>query len=232
MAEEQTMKAIGYVRVSTDQQAASGAGLAAQKAAIELEAARRGWQLLEIIEDAGVSGKKMARPGMDRARTMLKTGEADVLIAAKLDRVSRSALDFLQLAHHAKQEGWEIVVLDANLDSSSPMGRFAIGVLALVAELERDMIAERTRVALAARRAEGVKLGRPGVDPVTLARITELRKAGVSFGRIADTLTDEGRPTSLPGRSWHASSIRAICLRSEVQPDKRKRRRRKQARAS
>ena len=72
------MNAIGYIRVSTDEQAQSGAGLDAQRAAILSESIRRGWTIVRIIEDAGLSGKTMSRPGLEEAITMFRAGEADV----------------------------------------------------------------------------------------------------------------------------------------------------------
>lgn len=206
------MRAIGYIRVSTEEQAQSGAGLEAQKTAILSEALRRGWTLVEIIEDAGISGTKMTRPGIDRAIAMLRAGEADILVAAKLDRISRSALGFLQLAKQATAEGWQLRVLDADLDTSTPMGKFAIGILALVAELERDLIAQRTRDALAARKAAGVKLGRPNLsDTETRGRIVSMRGNGATYREIVETLSALPPSDGQPSRDWSISSVRNIC---------------------
>ena len=88
------MQVLGYVRVSTEEQGNSGAGLAAQRDAIERECAHRGWQLSEIIEDVGYSAKNLRRPGIRSALEQLQAGEAHALVAAKLDRLSRSMLDF------------------------------------------------------------------------------------------------------------------------------------------
>ncbi len=88
------MQATGYVRVSTDEQGRSGLGLDAQQDAIVAECERRGWQLAEVVEDVGYSGKSLNRPGIESALGKLKAGETDVLIVAKLDRLSRSIKDF------------------------------------------------------------------------------------------------------------------------------------------
>lgn len=87
------MRVIGYVRVSTEEQGVSGAGLQAQRAAIIAECERRGWTLVEIAEDVG-SGKSLKRPGIRMALDMLAAGDASALVVAKLDRLSRSMLDF------------------------------------------------------------------------------------------------------------------------------------------
>jgi len=88
---------IGYVRVSTDEQADSGLGLAAQRASIEAECAHRGWVLTAIYEDAGYSGKTLSRPAMKAALAVLKAGEAGALVVAKLDRATRSVIDAARL---------------------------------------------------------------------------------------------------------------------------------------
>ena len=92
------MRVIGYVRVSTEEQGMSGAGLQAQRAAIIAECERRGWTLVEIAEDVGRSGKDLKRPGIRAALDMLAAGDASALVVAKLDRLSRSMLDFAR--HH------------------------------------------------------------------------------------------------------------------------------------
>src|SRR5881397_268658 len=88
------LKVIGYVRVSTEEQAANGGGLAAQERAIRAECERREWELVELVEDAGASGKDLKRPGIVTALAKLTDGDASALVVAKLDRLSRSMLDF------------------------------------------------------------------------------------------------------------------------------------------
>ena len=87
------MRVLGYVRVSTEEQRLSGASLEAQRNAIAAECERRGEQLLDVVEDVGLSGKDLKRPGVQAALEELRRGEADALIVAKLDRLSRSMLD-------------------------------------------------------------------------------------------------------------------------------------------
>jgi DNA invertase Pin-like site-specific DNA recombinase len=154
------MRVLAYLRVSTSEQADSRAGLEAQRAAILAEAKRRGWTEVGFIEDAGWSAKDMKRPGLAQALAMLKGREADALVVSKMDRLSRSLLDFAAIMQRAQKEGWALLALDSPADLTTPTGEAMAGVLAVFAQLERRLIGERTRAALAQRRAAGVRLGR------------------------------------------------------------------------
>lgn len=162
----QPRRVVGYVRVSTDQQADSGAGLAAQRAAILAEVERRGWRLVEMAEDAGVSGKDLKRPGVQAALDALGEGRADTLVVAKLDRLSRSLQDFSGLMATAQTQRWALVALDANVDTSTPAGETLISMLAVFSQFERRLISQRTKDALAAKRAEGVSSAAPDDSPM------------------------------------------------------------------
>lgn len=113
---------LGYVRVSTDEQRGSGAGLAAQRQAILAECERRGWTLVEVIEDAGYSAKDLKSPGIQFALDALKHGGADALMVAKLDRLSRSMLDFAGIMATAQKQSWGLVALDCAVDTTTPAG--------------------------------------------------------------------------------------------------------------
>src|SRR5436309_12983601 len=102
------MRVLAYARVSTQEQADSKAGLEAQKAAIAAEARRRGWAIVETIEDAGYSAKDLRRPGIKRALEELERGRADALVVAKLDRLSRSMIDFTRLMRQAQRQNWAL----------------------------------------------------------------------------------------------------------------------------
>ena len=206
------MKAIAYARVSTDEQGKSGAGLAAQRSAIEAEAERRGWQLVDLIEDVA-SGKDLKRPGVGDALERMARGEADVLVVAKLDRLSRSLLDFAGVVDTAKRQGWSLVALDLGLDMSTPAGQLMANILGSFAEYERQLIGQRTKDGLAARRAAGVRLGRPvSLDPAIRARIRDERAAGRSFRAIAELLNAEGVPTAQGGSQWWPKTVRQVAL--------------------
>jgi DNA invertase Pin-like site-specific DNA recombinase len=208
------MRAIGYVRVSTSEQGESGAGLAAQRSAIEAEADRRGFELVDVVEDVA-SGKDLKRPGVQDALGRLAAGEAAVLVVAKLDRLSRSLLDFAGVVARAEREGWALVALDLGVDTSTASGQLMANVLAAFAEFERKLIGQRTREGLAAKRAAGVRLGRPlSLDPAVRERIRADREAGVSFAAIARGLNADAVPTAHGGAQWHPSSVRAAAVAS------------------
>jgi len=205
------MRVIGYVRVSTEEQRSSGAGLAAQRAAIGAECTRRGWTLIEVIEDAGFSAKDLKRPGVQIALETLQRGEAGALVVAKLDRLSRSMLDFTAVMAMATKQNWALVALDCAVDTTTPAGEAMANVLATFAQFERRLIGQRTREALAAKRASGVRLGRPLSLPVEVReRITSERKAGRSLAAIAEMLNEEQVPTAQGGRQWWPSTVRAV----------------------
>lgn len=204
------MRVIGYTRVSTEEQADSGAGLEVQRQAIRDEVVRRGWELADMVEDPGFSAKNMRRPGVQRALGMLDRGEAASLVVSKLDRLSRSMLDFTTVCETARKGGWMIVSLDCGVDMSTPAGEMMVNVLASFAQFERRLIGQRTKDGLAVKRAQGVRLGRPPVLPAELrAQIREHRENGVPFAGIAAALNTAGVPTAQGGRCWYPSTVRA-----------------------
>jgi DNA invertase Pin-like site-specific DNA recombinase len=201
------MKAIGYIRVSTQEQAQSGLGLEAQAIAIRAEATRRGWDL-EIIADEGESGSKVDRPGLLIAKDKLARGEVQALIVAKQDRLMRSSLGWAQIVSQSKDQKWSLICLDINLDTASPMGECMGSILAAIAQLELENIRKRTKDALAVKKAQGYRLGRPATMPdETRARINALRNSGVTLQGVADTLNTEGIPTARGGSKWYASTV-------------------------
>jgi len=212
------IRMIGYVRVSTADQADSGLGLDAQRAAITAECERRGWELAAILTDAGCSGKTMrGRPGLAAALAELDRGQAAGVVVAKLDRLSRSLRDFADLMARAQKNGWNVVALDLNIDTTTPAGEFLAHVLAAAAHWERRIIGQRTKEALAVKRNQGVRLGRPRtVPPDVVARIVADRRTGASLASIADALTAEGVPTAHGGVRWHVSTVSALLRRSRA----------------
>ena len=203
-----TKKVIGYVRVSTEDQAESGAGLASQVSMIRAECDRRGWELVAVIEDAGLSGKSMDRPGLNRALDLLRRGEANVLMAAKLDRLSRSTRDVCEIGDMARHYRFDLLALNVNIDTTTPEGKVMLGMMALFSELERDLIAQRTRDALKVKRAQGVRLGRaPVVSGELVAKLDTMRKGGMTFQAIADDLNARGVPTGRGGKVWYPGTV-------------------------
>lgn len=205
-------KCYGYVRVSTGMQADSGLGIEAQRAALEAEAARQGWDL-EVVVDV-VSGGKATdkRPALAAALDDLDA-HGGVLVVSKLDRVSRSVLDFTRLLDRAQEAGWRLVCLDIAADTGTASGRMVVTVLAAAAELEVNLIRERTRNALQAKKARGSRLGAPVRLPEsTRALVAALRADGLSLRAIAAELERRQVPTAT-GAGWHASTVNHV-LRS------------------
>lgn len=206
-----TTQAIGYVRVSTAEQANSGLGLAAQRKAIRAECAHRGWDLIDVVADEGETGKTLARHGLTAALERIATGEASVLVAAKLDRLSRSVVDFGMLLEWFLAADAAVVAIDLGVDTSTPGGRLVANVFASVAEWEADTIAARTKDGLAALRSKGRPISRPAVadDPKLRDRIAKLRSRGWTYQAIADALNADGVPTPRGGVEWRVSSVQA-----------------------
>ncbi|TDP78316.1 DNA invertase Pin-like site-specific DNA recombinase [Brachybacterium sp. AG952] len=203
-------RALGYIRVSTTEQADSGLGLEAQLLAIRTTAELRGWHLVDIVTDAGISGTRAKRPGLDTAKARMKAGEADLLVVAKLDRLSRSLLDGADLMATAKAQGWALVDISSSLDMSTPQGRMVAGMLLSAAQYESEMNGARTREAMANLSEEVRDRMRNGGRPRALAaeteaRIRALRAEGLSLRKIAETLTAEGVSTAAGGRWWPAT---------------------------
>jgi DNA invertase Pin-like site-specific DNA recombinase len=203
---------VGYVRVSTDRQGETGYGLADQTAVIENECAYRGLRLLGIEQDVASGATTKRRPGMERAIRTCERGEAQGVIAAKLDRLSRSVVDFAKLLERAKNGGWNVIVMDPSVDLATPGGAMIVNIMASVAQWERDIISERTTRALAQAKRNGVVLGRPTVlTAKTQRRVLALRDKGWSYETIASYLNDHGVTTD-SGFPFYANTIQRACL--------------------
>ena len=199
--------AIGYIRVSTDQQGADGLGMDAQRRAIATACEARSWPLRHVFADVQ-SGKDTGRPGLDESLRAVEAGPGGVLVVAKLDRLTRSLFDFAALMERSRSHGWALVALDLGVDTSTPAGEMMAGVMATFAQYERRLISSRTRDALAARAAQGHKLG-PAFEaaPGLAERIWRMvRVQGMSATATARALNREGVPSPRGGR-WYASSV-------------------------
>lgn len=203
-------KALLYVRVSTEEQADTGASLEAQEQALVVEAVRRGYEF-EIVREEGKSAKSIAgRDKLVEALDLLDKHKADVLMAVRMDRLSRDVGDVAALMRRSKKRGWGIILSGEKIDTT-PDGEFRTHLDAALAQRERGMIGLRTREGMAARKAEGKHMGR-SVDPSflpTYERVLAMYAEGASLNGIAKTLNAEGIPTA-KGKTWHASTVRAI----------------------
>ena len=221
---------IAYVRVSTEEQAASGAGLDAQRAAIAAEAERRGLPIVAEYADEGVSGSRHDRPGLTAALDSLDSGAASVLMVAKLDRLSRSVPLVYDVMDRSRRNGWALVALDLGVDTTTPAGEMMSGIASVFAQFERRLISQRTRDALAVRKAQGVQLGRPrAVTDEARARIvgaTRRRSCLAGGGRRHDRRGLGHRPrrhlarqhgeADLPRRARARARTRAFFVRASL----------------
>ncbi len=205
-----TQHVLGYLRVSTEEQARSGLGLEAQRERITQEADRRGWSVTWITDD-GYTAATLDRPGITAALAQLRSGDATTLVVAKLDRLSRSLLDFAGLMERAQKEKWNVVCLDLGIDLSTPQGQLMANVMASFAAYERELIRQRTRDALQALKMRGARLGRPVVVPAHVRQLVgRWRAAGATWQGCAQALNAAGVPTAHGGARWYASTTRGV----------------------
>jgi DNA invertase Pin-like site-specific DNA recombinase len=209
-------RVLAYLRVSTEEQGVSGLGIGAQRASLQAEALRRGWDEVVYVVDQGYSAKTLDRPALAAALDDLAAGRAGLLVVAKVDRLSRSTLNFLELMARAAAEGWKIVALDCGVDMTTPQGELMVTTMAAFAQFERRMIAQRTRDAMAVRRAQGRPISRPTVAADVAARIVAMREEGMTLQAIADVFNDEGLPTARGAPHWRPSVIRSALGRALV----------------
>lgn len=144
----------------------------------------------------------------------MRTHSRCPLSLAKLDRLSRSLLDFAGLMECSRSEGWSLVALDLGVDTSTPAGEMMASVMASFAQYERRLIGQRTKEALAVLKARGVRLGRPvGLPDGLRQRISIERTGGKTLSAIAEDLNSARVPTSQGGAKWYPSTVAAV-LRS------------------
>lgn len=205
------MRAITYARVSTGKQASSGLSLDDQRERCTALIRERGWEIVAEHVDAGRSGRSMsARPELKQALDRLDAGDADVLICAKFDRLARSLIDLSRIMQRAQAHGWNLVVLDLDLDLASASGRMVAHIIGAVAQYESDLISERTTMAHRQMHKRGRRSGqRPQTDEATRRLIAKGRKAERSYRQIADDLNARGIPTAR-GARWYAASVRQV----------------------
>ena len=202
-----------YVRVSTEEQARGGVSLDAQEATLRAYCAMRGLELVELVVDAGVSaGAPLStRPGGSRVLELVRSGAVAGVVAAKLDRLFRDCGDCLAVTREWDKRGVALHLVDMGgqtVDTSTAMGRFFLTVMAGAAELERGMVKERTKAAMAHVKSQGRRVGgvpygfRLGDDGRTLLEdegeqavvraARELRAAGLSLRKVAAELARRG----------------------------------------
>jgi len=190
-------------------------GIAAQRTAIEAAARVHDWDLIWAPVDDGKTGANTRREGLVWTLEQLASGQADGLVVAKLNRLSRSVADFAQLLRVAKKQRWSVVALDLGIDTATVNGRLVANIVMSVAEWEREIISQRTAEGLAEAREAGVRLGRPILVPKPVIRtIRRMRGNGHTLRSIADKLTADNVPTAHGGARWHSSTVKGVLRRS------------------
>ena len=218
-------KVIGYIRVSTTGQAEEGVSLEAQKAKIAAWCSLNDGELAALFEDAGISGGGMAkRDGLQDALKATNKGMA--LVTYSISRLARNTRDMLDIAERLEKKSADLVSLSERIDTTTASGRMVFRMLAVLAEFEREQIGERTRMALAHKKANGdVYAATPfGFDAIAgrlvevkresaiIADILKMREAGASLADIANNLNASGIEGKRGGK-WFPSTVRYLIQR-------------------
>jgi DNA invertase Pin-like site-specific DNA recombinase len=223
------MKAVAYCRVSTDQQAEDGDSIEMQRDKIDMYCELHDVELADTFEDAGESAKDLDRPGVQDALDAVRSGEADTLIVYKLDRLTRSVRDLGALLEEFEKDGVEFVAIDESVDTSTPAGRLLTHILGAVSQWEREVTAERTSEALAAKRERGERfaseapygyriesadgelpdrLVEDADEQAAISAVLAYRDAGLSLRETAKRLDEAGHEPR--GESWYAQTVSNI----------------------
>jgi len=208
-------KALLYARVSTAMQVSDGISLDVQERQLINAAEFHGFAEWEVIREEGKSGKSVkGRPVLQSALKRLEAKEVDALIVTRIDRLARSTTDFLEIVDKAAKQGWRLIMLDLNLDTSTYQGRFVTTVMSALAEMERGIIASRQKDVHKDRRERGIVWGKD-MGPINKTpqvikdRISAERSAGRSYREIANGLNQEKIATQ-NGKIWYATTVKNI----------------------
>lgn len=220
--QDMTQTAIGYIRVSTEEQAKEGVSIEAQAEKLRQYAELYDIDLVDIQIDAGASAKSLDRLGLEAALAALTEGQAGALLIYKLDRLTRSVADLGRLIEQYFNE-YTLLSVSDHIDTRSANGRLVLNVLASVSQWERETIVERTQNSLRYMKDQGrvynhLPLGYAGKDGqlvpldeelLIVAEIKDMRQQGMALRPIADNLNERGI-VGKRGGAFHASTIRAI----------------------
>jgi len=216
------IKAYGYIRVSTDEQAKEGISLDAQKAKIQAFAVVKDLELVEIIADEGLSGKDLDRPGLNKLVELVKGKQAEAVIVYKLDRLSRRTRDLLFLIEDVFKKGnTRFFSLTEQIDTDTAIGKFFLTLMGAMAQMERELIAERTKASLDYKKEQGESLGhipygyqrargklvQNPAEKRIVRRMRRLKRDGMSYRKIAEILNKERIPARSKDARWHDSSV-------------------------
>ena len=214
---------IAYIRVSTEEQRDEGFSLNAQKRKIKAFCELHDLRIAKYIQDTG-SGKEKDREGHQELLLKIKQKQISGIIVFRLDRLTRSLLNLAELIELFKKDNTQLYSVMENIDASTPIGRFTIKLLGALAELEVDVLGQRTKVGMEEARKKGVHLGRAPLgkkrnnkgklvqdhqEQAVIQRILQLRALNLSLRKIAQTLQQEGYQTKRGGK-WHPQTIKKI----------------------
>jgi DNA invertase Pin-like site-specific DNA recombinase len=219
------MKATGYVRVSTLDQANEGVSLEAQKAKIAAWCLANDVKLGDVFVDAGLSGKRADnRPALQEALGAV-CREKGVLIVPSLSRLARSTKDTIIIGERLAKAGADLVSLSEKIDTTSAAGKMVFRMLAVMAEFERDLVSERTTLALAHKKSRGERVGAlpfgfdladdgvsliPNVEEQNaIAVVRQLKAEGASIRKIAEEMNRRGIASKEGGR-WHVATVQRV----------------------
>jgi site-specific DNA recombinase len=215
------MQVVGYVRVSTEDQARDGVSMRAQQAKLEAYCLVKDWTLLKVIRDEGASAKHLKRPGLEALLSLVTSRQVEAVIIYKLDRLTRSVSDLDKLVRLFDKAGVALVSLQESLDATTATGRLMMNLLASVSQWEREVIGERTRDALQHLKSQGKRYCHTVYDnPEVIALMHRLRATGQSYAAIAQHLHEAGVPTA-QGGPWQAMVVWGIVRRTQPTRERR-----------
>jgi DNA invertase Pin-like site-specific DNA recombinase len=174
-----------YARVSTDSQTVEN-----QIRELRQIAERRGWEVVEVYTDAGISGAKgrTQRPGLDQMLKDASRRKFDIVMSWAIDRLGRSLIDLLGTIQHLEAVGVDLFLDQQSIDTTTPMGKLVFQVTGAFAEFERSMIRQRVKAGLKRAVAEGTKLGRPKVDAALECKAQKHLAKGTGILKVAKML--------------------------------------------
>ena len=179
------MRAVIYTRTSTSQQRND-----MQLEALHNVVKNSNYQLIDVIEDVGVSGRKdrNKRAGMKKLMQLVAHREVDVVCVYSCDRLGRNMADVISIVEEIDSRGVSLIIHKQGLATHTPQGKILVGFFALVAQMEADFIASRVADGMAVAKSKGVVFGRPKMSPQKQQEIIRLRKEGFSMNNIAKQL--------------------------------------------
>jgi DNA invertase Pin-like site-specific DNA recombinase len=225
------MNVVGYIRVSTDEQADKGVSLKVQREKIEAYCNLYNLTLCNVYEDAGESGKSLKRPGIQSALFSLRNKESEGIVVAKLDRLTRSISDWQTLieTYFCERAGKQLFSVTDSIDTRTAAGRLVLNVLLSVAQWERETIGERTKAALRYKMSRQERVGKIGygyyladdaktlvkhpAEQETISIIHTLKQSGYPLRAIANELSNRGITTKEGKAKWSHATVQRILAR-------------------